>query len=128
MKIKDLKKIIKKEYSNKLKPLCVELVWSGFLRYDKLTEENYAYWWYETGGEIDKKAFTFLFDDISHTKKTDYIKLFIDYFDDDEPVNRLISPLLDIIASIEDRGGEYERTIDLHFGNRIKNARSNISN
>ena len=59
------------EIYNKIIFKCaVDLVWSGILKYNKLTPENYNYWWYETDKPPFKKDnYTFNFADLSLTTK-----------------------------------------------------------
>ena len=55
--IKHIKVLLAEELELLPKSLGVELVDLGFLKYNKLTPENYNYWWYETAdlSRINKK-------------------------------------------------------------------------
>ena len=66
---KDLKYNGNKE-NEKFFKCAVDLVWSGILKYNKLTCENYNYWWYETDKPPFKKDnYTFNFANLSLTTK-----------------------------------------------------------
>lgn len=88
MRIKDLKRIIDKDYSPELKPLGALLVESGFMKYNKMNVENYNYWWYEVEDKtkINKKNYTYDLEDLVPTKKLDLVKELIYYHNDKEEV------------------------------------------
>ena len=79
---KDIKKLLNKEFEDYLKPLGKDLVNNGFLKYNKLTRENYYYWWCEVENleDIDKNKFTYDLKNLEFTKKTKYLQKFINYF------------------------------------------------
>ena len=79
---KDIQKLLNKEFEESLKPLGKDLVDNGFLKYNKLTRENYYYWWCEVENleDIDKNQYTYDLKNLEFTKKTEYLQKFINYF------------------------------------------------
>lgn len=104
MKIKDLKNIINNQFLLVHKSIGVELVGLGFLNYTKLTPKNYDYWWYEVQdlNKINKKSFTFDWNDLQKTKKFKWIEKLIDYHEDNESMFVLITNILNIVSALND--------------------------
>ena len=93
---------IKLLIDNKLEllPKClgVELVELGFLKYKKLTPENYNYWWYEVSEneKINKKAFTYNWNDMELTRKCSWLFELIEFHKNSESMYNLITPILNL--------------------------------
>ena len=126
--IKNLRHLIAKEYDFIPKSLGVELVELGFLKYKKLTAENYHYWWYEVvdSKKIDKKAYTYNWSDLVFTQKADLIFQFIRFYKDQESIYNLITALLNIESARFDgvckHTGikEYDRLINFYYSSKMK--------
>jgi len=112
-----------------LLPKClgVELVELGFLKYIKLTPKNYNYWWYEVAdlSKIDKKAFTYDWQDLELTKKCDWFKELIDFHKKDESMYNLITLILNLESGknlIDIATGKLDTELikEMYYGNRVK--------
>lgn len=94
--IEHIQLFLKNEFELLPRCLGVELVELGFLKYKKLTPENYNYWWYEVEdlSKIDKKTFTYDWRDLELTTKCKWFKELINYHDKKESMYNLITPIL----------------------------------
>ncbi len=123
-KISDLQKILDKNFSDELKPLCKDLVDNGFLRYKKLNYENFNCWWYwNDKGDRNKKQYTFSFNNIAETRKMNYIKKYIHLWDREESVDSFLYALLDVISSMDDGMNSFLETLMIQFGGRLKSKK-----
>jgi len=130
MKISDLRNIISSNFQAVKKEFAVELVNLGFLKYEKLTPENYNYWWCEVSdlSKIDNKNFTFEWQDISLTSKFNFVKIFIDYHKENESAYSLIGNILNIISASHDGINLYtdkycfSEVVNFHYAHKTKNA------
>jgi len=104
MNIKQLQQFLNGQFDLIPKSLGVELVNCGFLKYKKLTSENYTYWFYEVSDltKIDKKVFTFDWGDLIPTKKLEMIKQYIIFHKETENIYRLINNVLNIENAKDD--------------------------
>jgi len=126
--IKDLRYFLEGSFDLIPKSLGVELVELGFLKYKKLTPENYEYWWYEVSdlSKIDKEVFTYDWCDLVQMNKMKMVKEFISYHNDHESIYKLITAILNIEAArfdgFDKNTGklEFERQIEFYYGNRKK--------
>jgi len=77
---------------------------SGFMRYAKLTAENYYYWWHEAENKylINKKGFTYSWADMEKTSKFDFLMTLVDYHKPAETIGRIINNALNIISALGD--------------------------
>lgn len=112
------------------KSLGVELVELGFMNYKKLTAENYNYWWYEVSdlSKIDKKAFTYSWQDLERTKKFKWLEKLIDYHNDDESMYNIITPILNLesaknLINIEKGKLDTDLIMGMYYGNKTKKVR-----
>ena len=125
-KIKHLKDFLDSNFDMLPKSLGVELVELGILNYSKLTPENYDYWWYEVSdkNKIDRKQYTFSWDDLVQTSKIELIKQFIKYHKEDENMYTLITAILNIESArfdgidISSGKSEFERQIEFYYSNK----------
>lgn len=123
-KIKHLRFFLEGNYDLIPKSLGVELVELGILNYSKLTPENYNYWWYEVSdlAKIDKKQFTFNWEDLIQTKKMEMVKKYIDFHKEEESMYKLITAILNIESAqfdgidINTGKSEFERQIEFYYG------------
>ncbi len=129
--IEHLKNLLENNFDLLPKSLGVELVDLGFLRYEKLTPENYNYWWYEVDNikQINKNTFTYSWNDMVLTRKANLLIKFIDYHENDESMYNLITPILNIEFAKNDgfdiKTGKLEllRVIDFYYGHKLKKNR-----
>ena len=128
MKIKDIKNIIEKKFDLVDKKNGVYLVEMGFLKYEKLTPENYNYWWYEVEdkSKINKKIFTYNWKYLTKTRKMKFLELLIDYHEENENGYNLINNVLNIISALEDGVNIktkrlcFDEVFEMYYGNRTK--------
>lgn len=115
-----------------LLPKClgVELVELGFLKYRKLTHKNYNYWWYEVEdkSKIDKKAFTYSWQDLERTEKFKWLEKLIDYHDEEESIYNLITPILNLesaknLINIETGRLDTDLIMGMYYGNKTRKVR-----
>lgn len=126
-KVIDIKNFLDNKFELVPKRLGVELVELGFLKYTKLTSENYYYWWYEVDNknELNKNNYTFNWNDLVHTSKMNLIKQFIIHHKPSENIYRLINAVLNIDASICDgidkntKESEFKRLINFYYKNKV---------
>jgi hypothetical protein len=124
MQIKQLVDFLDGNFEKVPKKLGLELVNLGFLNYTKLTADNYDYWWYETDdiSKIDKKKFTFKWDDLIYTRKMKYIKYFIQFHKETGCIYNLFNSILNIEPAlfdgvdIESGEIEFKRQIQFYYG------------
>jgi hypothetical protein len=81
---------------------------TGFLRYSKLTPENYLYWWYEVKNlsELNKKTITYKWEDMFPTWKTNYLQKIAPMYKKNTDGYKIINDVLILICYLED--GEKE--------------------
>ena len=103
------------------KSLGVLLVDTGFLNYQKLTPQNYDYWWYEVPdkSQIDRNAFTYDWSDLIPTRKMKWIQLFIQYHKNDETIWGLINAILNVESAYSDGLRDLEGIIYTYYGKYI---------
>ena len=117
--------------NNKLEllPKClgVELVELGFLKYKKLTPENYNYWWYQVYdlSKIDKNKFTYNWDDMELTKKCNWCHELIEFHENSESMYNLITPILNLESAkneIDIKTGKKQTDIikEMYYGHQLK--------
>jgi hypothetical protein len=126
-KIEHIKLLLDGKYELLPKCLGVELVELGFLKYIKLTPENYNYWWYEVAdlSKIDKKAFTYDWKNLEMTKKCDWFKELIGHHEDCESMYNIITPILNLESAkniIDIATGKLDTELlkEIYYGNRYK--------
>lgn len=109
------------------KCLAIELVGLGFLKYKKLTPENYNYWWYEVSdkSKIDKKAFTYDWNDLELTKKCEWLHKLIGFHEENESMYNIITPILNLESAknlIDIKSGKHDTNLimEMHYGNKTK--------
>lgn len=113
------------------KSLGVLLVDNGFLNYQKLTSQNYDYWWYEVPdkSQIDRNAFTYDWTDLIPTRKMKWIELFIQYHQDNETIWGLINAILNVESAYSDGLKDLEWIINTYYGrhfNKTKQLQMNF--
>ena len=137
MKVIDLQNIIDGRFEFVHKSVGVLLHDSGFMRYRKLTPENYYYWWYEVDDPNSKicpccnneiknvnKLFTYQWADMERTRKFEWLEKLVKYHKDTENLHRLLNNALNIIAAIYDginleTGKEaWVEVFDMYYSNR----------
>jgi len=104
MKIQDLQNIIAGRFDLVNKAVGVLLHDSGFMRYKKLTPDNYYYWWYEVeqSEKINKKSFTYDWNDMEKTRKFGLLTALIGYHQPKESISRLLNNALNILEAAQD--------------------------
>jgi spore coat polysaccharide biosynthesis protein SpsF (cytidylyltransferase family) len=121
MKVRDLKNIINRNFTNIDKKIGVELVDTGFLKYTKLTPENYYHWWYEVENkkEVDPKNYTYDWNDLQPTYKMETIKYLITRHEDYESAYKLIDKVLQLHSSQHDGLSTILDVYDTLYNNRF---------
>lgn len=121
MKVKDLKNIINRNFTNVDKKIGVELVDLGFMKYAKLTPENYYYWWYEVDdySKSNKNNYTYDWNDLQPTYKMETIKYLITRHEDYESVYKVIDKVLQLHSSQHDGLSTILEVYDTLYSNRF---------
>ena len=115
MKVSDLHNIANGRYDLVHKSVGVLLHDSGFMRYRKLTPENYLYWWYEVDDPIAKicpccsqkitdvkRLFTYEWADMEQTSKFDFLIGLLKYHKSEEDLHKVINIALNLDAAKHD--------------------------
>ncbi|HRO75600.1 MAG TPA: hypothetical protein PLP27_05590 [Crocinitomicaceae bacterium] len=104
MKIRDLKNLIERNFDDVHKSVGVALVDAGFMKYAKLTAENYDFWWYECADvkSACKKKYTYEWLDLIPTAKFELIKEFISFHQEYENGFGLLNNILNIVSAKND--------------------------
>lgn len=121
--IKTLKRILQRDFNGINKLFGVELVELGFAKYKKLNYENYYYWWYECENikKANKKSCTYNWNDIELTRKSNFIRKYIKYHNDNENVYVIFTNILNIEAAkcgginIKTLKSQYQTLIEFYY-------------
>jgi len=103
---------------------------SGFMRYKKLTEENYNYWWYEVSDIrlMNKKHFTYDWANMELNRKFDLLLSLTKHHAQNESIYKIINNALNLLAAEQDginviTGRRcYDEVWDMYYGNRMSGA------
>ena len=92
------------ENEESLKPLGVMLHDTGFLRYSKLTPDNYEYWWYEVEDirKLNRKTYTYEWKDMIPTGKTNYLQKIAPMYKESTSAERILNDVLIYIEYLQD--------------------------
>lgn len=101
MIVADISNIATGNFNSVHKSVGVLLHDSGFMRYRKLTEENYYYWWYEVSDIrlMNKKHFTYDWADMEMTRKFDFLLSLTKYHSRNESIYKIINNALNLMAA-----------------------------
>ena len=126
MEVQDLHNIIAGKFELVHKEVGVLLHDSGFMRYSKLTPENYNFWWCEvdvSSEKINKKAFTYTYnwEDMELTRKFDWLSKFLKYHKPTESIYKIINNVCNLIEA--DKDGKnlntgrrcYDEVFDIYY-------------
>ena len=106
MRVLDISNIAMGNFNLVHKAAGVLLHDTGFMRYMKLTDENYEYWWYETENmqikKADKKLFTYDWADMELTRKFDFLQSLVKYHGQEDSIYRIINNALNLLAAEHD--------------------------
>ena len=126
MKVLDISNIVIGNFNLVQKAVGVLLHDTGFMRYKKLTAENYKYWWYEIENiqikKADKKKFTYDWADMELTRKFDFLQSLIKYHEPEDSIYRIINNALNLLAAEYDgkniNTGRrcYDEVFDMYYG------------
>jgi len=79
---------------------------TGFMRYGKLTDENYYFWWYEVKDPLKtkpgKKTFTYDWTDMELTQKFDFLLSLAKYHKPNASIHRIINNALNLLEAHQD--------------------------
>jgi len=128
MKVSDIASIAQGKFDLVDKSTGVFLHDSGFMRYRKLTPENYYYWWYEVDCLRTKKSrktvFTYRWDDMELTKKFDVLLLLVKYHNANDSLCSVVNKALSLIEAGNDGINTitgrrcYDEVFDMYYGRR----------
>jgi hypothetical protein len=104
MKVLDISNIAIGNFDLVHKAVGVLLHDTGFMRYKKLTAENYYYWWYEVDDvrKANKKNFTYDWADMELTGKFDFLLSLVKYHNLQEEIHRIINNALNLLPALND--------------------------
>jgi hypothetical protein len=126
MKVLDISNIAIGNFDLVHKAVGVLLHDTGFMRYKKLTPENYYYWWYEVDDKrkIDKKKFTYDWADMDLTRNFSFLFSLIKYHNQNETIYKIINNALNLLCARGDginlKTGRrvYDEVWDMYYRNR----------
>lgn len=104
MEVKDLHNILEGKFNLVCKSVGVLLHDTGFMRYKKLTPENYNFWWCEVEdvSKINKHNFTYEWTDMVLTIKFDLLKVLLPFHKPNEDIHKILNNALHIISAQQD--------------------------
>jgi len=106
MKVVDISNIASGNFNLVHKQVGVLLHDTGFMRYGKLTTENYDFWWYEVKHPLNtkphKKAFTYDWADMILTGNFDFLLSLTKYHKSNADIYRVINNALNLLAASQD--------------------------
>ena len=132
MKVSDISNIARGNFNPVHKQVGVLLHDTGFMRYGKLTEENYDFWWYEVKDpqktKPHKKTFTYDWADMDLTQKFDFLLSLTKYHAQNADICQVINNALNLLAA--DRDGInantgrrcYDEVWEMYYGRRKPKA------
>ncbi|MDD6210549.1 MAG: hypothetical protein PUB21_08095 [Bacteroidales bacterium] len=128
MKVIDLENIIAGKFGVVHKSVGVLLHDSGFMRYKKLTAENYNYWWYEVSdkSKMNKRNFTYEWSDMEQTRKFHLLKVLLPLHSINENIHTILNNALNLISALHDgtniNSGQYcfKEVFDMYYSGRNK--------
>jgi hypothetical protein len=122
-KMTDLQNIATRNFGLVPKSVGVLLHDTGFLRYKKLTPENYDYWWYEVDNPTERICpFAYDWADMDVMPKFDILLSLVKYHKPQENIYGVISNCLNLIEAKRDginlQTGRtcYDEVFELYYG------------
>lgn len=104
IKVSDIKNLVEGKFELVNKSVGVLLHDSGFMRYAKLTSENYYYWWYEVEDFKKANARTITYDwaEMQKTRKFKLLEVLLPYHDPNESAYVVLNNALNIESAAQD--------------------------
>ena len=104
MKVQDIINISECKYDLVNMSVGVLLHDNGFMRYSKLTPENYDYWWCETKNPLDakKNVYTYQWEDMQKTMKFNILMKFSKLHNPNDSLYKLLNNVINIISAFDD--------------------------
>jgi len=133
MKVADLSNIAKGNFNFVYKRVGVLLHDTGFMRYVKLTEANYYFWWREAEDPLktrpSEKAFTYDWADMELTQKFGFLLSLAKHHKPDANIHRIINNALNLLAANQDGINAntgmrcYDEACEMYYGHRKPEAK-----
>jgi len=133
MKVVDISNIAKGNFNSVHKRVGVLLHDTGFMRYVKLTDENYYFWWCEVKDPLktkpSKKAFTYDWADMKLTQKFDFLLSLAKHHKPNASIHRIINNALNLLEANQDGINAntgmrcYDEVWEMHYGHGKPEAR-----
>jgi len=106
MKVLDVSNIARGNFNLVHKRVGVLLHDTGFMRYVKLTDTNYDFWWYEVKDPLKTKphykAFTYDWADMNFTQMFDFLLSLTKYHKPNADIHQVINNALNLLAASRD--------------------------
>jgi len=106
MRLLDISNIARGNFNSVHKQVGVLLHDTGFMRYMKLTDTNYYFWWCEVKDPLKtkphKKAFTYDWADMALTQKFDFLLSLTKYHKPNANIYKVINNALNLLAANQD--------------------------
>jgi len=104
MRVVDISNIAKGSFNLVHKKVGVLLHDTGFMRYRKLTCENFYHWWYEAEDPLKarKNLFTYDWADMDLTVKFDFLLSLAKHHSQKESIYKIINNSLNLLAAGQD--------------------------
>ncbi|MCL2210801.1 MAG: hypothetical protein FWB95_02645 [Treponema sp.] len=126
MTVQDIIHISAGKFNAVHKSVGVLLHDTGFMRYKKLTADNYDYWYYEVSDikkdKPNKNNFTYDWTDMELTRKFDFLLSLTKYHSEETNIHKIINNALNILAAGNDGRNMitgrlcYDEVFDMYYG------------
>jgi len=128
MTVQDICNIANGNFNSVNKQVGVLFHDNGFMRYRKLTAENFYYWWNEVKDLQEEKAnkslFTYEWSDMVLTHKFDFLLSLVKYHDQLGSIYKIINNALNLLAAkydgVNTNTGKrcYDEVWEMYYGRR----------
>ena len=123
MKVQDIIHISECKFDAVHKSVGVLLHDMGFMRYGKLTQDNYNYWWYEAEEPpFNSRIFTYDWADMELTGNFDFLLKLTKFHKQKESIYNIINNALNLLSAMHEginmiTGRKcYDEVFDMYYG------------